>query len=832
MRALAKNWVLVGVLALGTVAQGQGSGKRKATQKNKDADQKTDTAPSPQKRLGEKFADAVANTQDTGDDHVPCFFTLKQLMALRPSPSVPKLTEADESSVITAIAKAVDSDSGKELTSDKKAKFIAILSNDLDGKLVGKTPGEALATIMNILYSLTAKNSDLVEDIQASKKEAVLEKTVAKAKMYGGDRFAEAVRKKMANEPLWFKPKDSGATLDRLADLVAQVPGDLEDKSAVSATVSDLQAPSPEFRATARSQETIEQTAVSSATKHGGGAFGQTVQEQLRDPNSPWFVPNDVDKSLGQAAKLVESVPEKDQTAAAKTVSDLTNWGSAINGAVVDSARADLNRFTRPLDIGCAYQVLSWQQSRLLFGKSVADEFIGIQFTVRNINAKEEFIVHNAMLSVDTDIHGAIGQYFEGNDKLSVEAYNNAGESLTRHGLIGNSITAASAMLSVLQPIVNVDKFSDAVAAFTGGVVPGFKTIAPDHQKEQLLLIANNGFSATNNFKTVVPKSGSATFYTWFPVKPFREGWWVQECAQSIVSVNPTRIDPENPPPPPPPAPQLGVDLVRARYACKDSDAREWRTQSYREWSSTSDQLFRDLARAVVAGIHVLENSKNKALITDLKCPKDAQGQLDLSKPTANGTIVCDVTGENLDKVTKLRLENAGNLVDPNRIDGTMSDVSADNGTAKVAFNVSDLKKATGDSYNVFAVAKDTTETATGQKVYLDQSAKANSNSNPKLTKIDSPLDLGKPPLKVTLTGMGLNNLKQLCLSRGSSTKPIAVSVPSDATATQVTLDLTSAGLTKGDWRIYFETCGTMGDSSDSGKVLKVTGTQKKQGAN
>jgi hypothetical protein len=420
--------------------------------------------------FGANLANTVASNTSDPDDHVPCFFTVKQLMDLRPVPSVPKLTEADQSRVLTSVVEAVNAASDAELTRDQKGKFIAVLAGELDGKLVGKTPGEALATIMNLLYQITSESADLY---------------------------------KAAENP------------DTLVEMLPQ---------------------------------------------HGGNAKAQNKARTSKN----WFMPNDPTSTLRNLAEVV--APESPGLA---STLDHASSGqtTALNGAVANSARTAINKFARPDDIGCAYQLLSWNQARLLFGRSVANDFIAVQVTVRNLNPREEFIVHNAMLSVDTDIHGAIGRYFEGADKISVEAYNNAGESLTVRGIVGNSIAAASTLLSTLQPIVGADNFSHAVAAFSGGVVPGWKTISPDHQKDQLLLIANSGFSATYTTKTVVGKSGAATFYTWFPVKSFMQGWWIQDCAQRIVAVVGTPS--KNPP-------QLGVDLERAREECKRSDPKQF----------------------------------------------------------------------------------------------------------------------------------------------------------------------------------------------------------------------------------------------------------------
>ncbi len=739
--------LLLSIVIVATFAAGQDStsstknkAQSSALQKGASKGNLPDTEASPNTNtrpvsdFGTNLANSVVSATSDPVDQVPCFFTLKQLMDLRPMPDVARLTAADQSRVLTSVVEAVDAASDTELTRPQKREFIETLAGELDGKLIGKTPGEALATIMNILYQITAEHTDLYKAAAASNEEPLLDLLPK----YGATSSVQNNAK--GQSKVWFKPNDPKSTLSELASIVAQ--------------------------------------------------------------ESPTLA-----STLDQASSVQSA-------------------GSQVNGAVVTSARSAINKFARPDDIGCAYQILSWNESRLLFGRSVANNFISVQVTVRNLNAKEEFIVHNAMLSVDTDIHGAIGKYLEGVDKIGVEAYNNAGESLTARGIIGNSITAASTLLSTLQPIVNVANFSNAVAAFNGGVPKGWTTLSPDHQKDQLLLIANSGFSATYTTKTIVGKSGAATFYTWFPAKPFLEGWWVQDCAQGIVTVGDDTSDKGNnssttdttagdkPQGSGEISPQLGVDLKRARKVCAGVTASNWKTISYQKWSPVSDQLFRDLSLAVVAGIHVQEDSKNKSSITDLKCPKNARGELDFSKASSDGTLSCDVTGDNLDKVSKLRLENAGNSVDPVRPDATVT-VSGDNTSAKAAFKVSDLASAPGDTYNVYAVGKDGTETPTGLNVHLD-------TKDISLTGVDpTKIDLSSVPSKVTLTGYNLNNLNKVCFSGSMANKPTA-DVKKDSSKTQVTIDSASLKpLTAGEWEIYLNDCS---DANDSKQKLTVTG--------
>jgi hypothetical protein len=232
----------------------------------------------------------VINSSADPDDHLRCFFTVKQLMDLRPLPSVPKLTEADQSRVLTDVLQAVGKASDKELTLEQKQVFVEILANKVDGQLVGKTPGEALATIMGILYEITAPTPGIYQDATDCD-------TLLKAlPQYGANPSAQDNAK--THQKSWCKINDPMSTLNMLASVVNADDPTLANKLVVSSA----------------------------------GASGKTT----------------------------------------------------VNNSVASSARDSLNKFVAPKDIGCAYQVLSWNESRLLFGRSVADDFIAVQVTVRN----------------------------------------------------------------------------------------------------------------------------------------------------------------------------------------------------------------------------------------------------------------------------------------------------------------------------------------------------------------------------------------------------------------------------------------------------------------
>ena len=696
-------------------------------------------ASDPLSELGGKLSNVIDGAANSNtDDHVRCFFTVQQLKDLLPTDGVARVTEADQSRLLMSLVETADQASETQLSREEKAQFIAILAGDLDGKLVGKTPGEALATVMNILYHIKTQ-SDVVR-ASATDASSLLDALT----MYG---LSNSDKARLQNDPSWFVRNNPRASSRGLAD---------------------------------------------------------------RLKNS--------DPGVAYVASLASIDPTSAQT---------------MNSSLMASARTAINAMAAPKDIGCAYQILSWNQARLLFGRSVADDFIAVQITVRNLNSRQEFIVHNSELKVDADIHGGMGRYFEGVDKLAVESYNSAGEPLTPRGIVGNSIAAVSTMLSVLQPIVNAGNFSSAVASFTGGVVPGWSKMSPDHQKDQLLFIANNGFSATYSTRTVVGKSSAATFYTWFPVKPFLQGWWVQDCAQSIAGVMTSVSDPEQPSvcsnghpdlsdslqdthscASPGPS-ELGVDLVRARYACRNSSSSDWDAIPYKKWSSISDDLFRELSWAVVAGIHVQESNKAKGSVSSLSCPVTRSGDVDLAQASADGNITCDITGESLNKIVKLHLQNAANAVDPFRPAADVV-VSGDDSNAKASFKASDLGKAPASTYAVFSVGKDGTESSTGQVIHLDPNQVVFSSVKP------SAIDLAGPPDSLSLAGFHLDKLTTACVAQpGSVATGQSVSVHS-TNASGISLDPHTLKLAKGSWVILPGGC--MQNPDSGGVSVTVSG--------
>jgi len=305
----------------------------------------------------------------------------------------------------------------------------------------------------------------------------------------------------------------------------------------------------------------------------------------------------------------------------------------------------------------------------------------------------------------------------------------------------------------------------------------------------QLNLLNDVGFSASSNYKIVVPKSGSVMFVMFIPSKQYEQGWWTQKCAQSTVLNKPQDHTPEKKP-----ESQSGIDLDAAKKACQSSTTdgtgpqlqdRNPRLDSektpknkskktglartrYEDWSPTADAIFRELALTVVSGIHTQEESQTTPALSQIECPADAYGNMDLNKAVGD-MLTCSLTGQNLNKVAKLKLVNAKDSTDPAIVQGAVT-VSGDDTKGTVAFPVAGqagLGALNKPEYKIYTVTKEGIESSTNQTSHFGP-------NRPVLADIAPPsLDLAKDklPVTVSLTGYHLDQAATVRLAADSPAK-------------------------------------------------------------
>jgi hypothetical protein len=739
---------------------------------------------------------AGASSTEFPADYIPCVFTLRELLGLRLQPAAAALTSAEaEDLKERLITEATARANNGEIDRYTNSLFVNRIGNEM---LEGLTPSQALARVIFIIGDVSSVRAPVIQLKFAAQNLGVVQLT-------------NLVKSQLPMGSLDDIAKDSSGLTD-LARVNLILSKGLDD--------------------TANSIDRLLQMATNVSSALAGAIYSydgfawaqQNVTKDLREAATELEV-------TAPSGASTQKLGNDDYATALATQAKQQDL--AVQ-AIVETARASIAAsFQRPQDVGCAMSILSWNEMHYAFGRILANEYIGVQIVVRNLNDKQEFALHDAELSVDTDINGAYGRFYSARDKLIVRGVSLAQANFTPRNLVVHMAEAVGTIMSAALPVAG-DMLKDATGVYNGGFLPGLKAAWADHSVDQLNLLSDIGFSSSTNYKTVVPKSGSVMFVIFIPSKQFQEGWWVQSCVEHI------RIAPQGGPGISPPSSNqgnnVGIDLDAARNLCGtygtvvsppppggssqsggtpaaqqttptpesapiqgSSGSNQWQTPAptvlsvtavpYRRWSPIALGIFRELAWAVVAGAHIQE-TQNQSAITELKCPTDDLGNLQFNKA---GTLSCDLTGEGLDKIATLRLRNAQDATDTDTADGTLT-VSGDPTKAKVTFQLSKLGNLNKPAYKVYAVTTTGVETFANQTVHL--------SLNPYETDVTpaGPVDPSKEAsIQYTMKGFHLDKVAKINLYEGgydanTNPKPLVTYDPAPGvTANQLIFTLKSA---------------------------------------
>lgn len=505
--------------------------------------------------------------------------------------------------------------------------------------------------------------------------------------------------------------------------------------------------------------------------------------------------------------------------------------------------------------------ILSYETTRYAFGEKVANAFIPIQIVVRNLNDKVEFLVHDAQVAVDDDINGRYGRYTPGTDKLTTRTFMLSAKDFSGRNLVINIAKGIGTILSSASLVYGAS-VKDAANVYSAGFINALSGVLPDHSTDQLNLLNDEGFSSYRTERTVVPKSGTAEFVIFVRSDQFQQGWWVQDCAEKILIKSEKALQRDNPKtsakclgqmnlPYQDQDPKcrtntttnIGVDLADARRVCahvynrspndqlprsgcsSDSDAGsaacepqlvdigtsdditgdsayfQPRTVPYRNWSPRAQAIFRELTLAVVAGIHIQEQTATTPTLTKIDCPVDSAGDVDFDK-AGNGDITCPLTGTNLDKLQSLTLKNAAQQTDPKTASGTLDPASKGNATNRSAsFTLDSLGNLPAKKYEVFMETADGGAPVDSKKtVNLSGKPYLASTGKPNPAQVDyAQIQTSKTGITVTLSGYHLDQVQSVDLT-STETPPKTISklpVTSDSTANAAKVAITADSLKK-----------------------------------
>src|SRR5262249_3827840 len=104
----------------------------------------------------------------------------------------------------------------------------------------------------------------------------------------------------------------------------------------------------------------------------------------------------------------------------ASIVADATSAFEKVTSAanrIVGTKTAE--PFAPPEGIACSTSTLTWNETSDIFGRRVANTYVAIQVTIRNLDNKNEFLVHDIQVAVDTGMgEDQWGRFQAGHDKL------------------------------------------------------------------------------------------------------------------------------------------------------------------------------------------------------------------------------------------------------------------------------------------------------------------------------------------------------------------------------------------------------------------------------
>jgi hypothetical protein len=489
----------------------------------------------------------------------------------------------------------------------------------------------------------------------------------------------------------------------------------------------------------------------------------------------------------GLQDKLVNSTPEQAQAAIVNAARealksamtsdrlDVQEFGQKALKNVdlnnVAAAGVPPQKFPTPEDVSCSMSILSWKETSDTFGRRVANTYIALQVTIRNLNTTNEFLVHDIQVAVDTGVSlYTFSRFQAGRDKLLVRAVAERGQAEDRRNLALHSLQAVGAIVGSAS-IVGGPSFQAAVAVFQGAFIPGFATLFPDHTVAQLNHINDLAFSASSTSKTLVPIQGSVPLVTFIPARPIEQmpfAWcghnqqdgkqeyceaygYADGIKSSVRSSYPDDYIVNGVKHGRPQDKNGNLDLNPQSYY-----QVAWDELEFKKWKGAALHILQERTYVVVGGVHIKELTKQPAKISSIKCPSLPSGAFDISD-TTDGFATCAVTGSDLDTVASVSLKK-----DNEKIGGRIK-AAKDGNSADLQFDPSLLADSQG-IYALFLVDKSGSETDSGESVLLE--------AQPLITSAGGSLDLGKTPAMLAVKGKHLDLLRDVSLVPDDSTGP------------------------------------------------------------
>lgn len=881
------------IVALITLAVGAAPGFAQKTKTPKDpppsvtsgstppgaaADTPSTTTKQPKPKSIQSKIAADASLVATVGDYVPCEFTKAELLALRPEPVVYTLSSADAEALRSkTISEALDESNAGTFKSDQQRdKFVKDVS-ELD--LQGRTSSQATGKLLSILNSdteSTGKPGDVGEAAKSSNPDF---------SKFLFDQYA--IPEDDSTKLLGDSPKSAEEKLDIASELAISA----IKKNAAAGPVTDTAAAKPDVDKTAKPpsdkptpdskkkpEDLIANVAVAKAS-YAADVSKNKLALSIQNTTAAFTRPDDVACSMTilsyRTTRYAFGQKIADEFIPIQIVVRNMNKDQEFlvhdaEAAVDMDINGRLGRYSSGVDKLTArtFMIASRDYDHRNLTVHIA-QGIGIVLSssslVGGIAAKEAANVYNsgfltALTGVWTD---------HSTDQLNLLNDEGFSSYRTERTVVPKSGTAEFVIF------IRSDLFEEgwwAQSCAQNIAIKRDKT-APTTATVSAIASATTTAAAAATEPAAEPATASATPpatasagtpATTTAAKPDDS----KKIAKCIGNANADTLDPACSG-----SPEIGVDLESARRVCVDyylnlnsqspppdpkkplltkvgkDEALDFdlayftpKTVHYKNWSSVSQSLFRELALTVVAGTHIAEESDNTQSLAKLDCPTDAGGDIDFDK-AENNNIVCTLTGSGLDGVDALKLKNSANLADPATASATVTTTSTGTSkTTKATFALDTLGKLSAKSYKVSLLTSKGAETLTDQVVHLSGEPYLPPSGKPTPASVDfkTLLTTGSKPVTVKLTGYHLDELKEVQFQKAQgdnatgTVSSFSIPVEAGATATQAQVNLTSdnvkAGKITGDFSsqsLKLAICLISKSSpgaKESKQILEVTG--------
>lgn len=160
--------------------------------------------------------------------------------------------------------------------------------------------------------------------------------------------------------------------------------------------------------------------------------------------------------------------------------------------------------------VSCSQSLLNWSETKNVYGRPIAGQYIAVEVTVRNLDPDHEFLLHQVQLAMDAarDVPGR--SWVEARGKRVARGVLERGQETSFRNSTIRILELVGATASSAALVASAD-FANGTQIFNGGFLPGIRHALPDLIIRQLNRFDDTAFDSGS---ILVPKRGAISFVT------------------------------------------------------------------------------------------------------------------------------------------------------------------------------------------------------------------------------------------------------------------------------------------------------------------------------